>query len=195
MTDHDTARRRWDRRAPRYDVGPGSERLAIGDSRSWLCSRAVGRTLEVAVGTGRNVPLYRPEVELTAIDLSPGMLAQARRRAERLGRQIQLDEGVAEKLPYADAEFDTVVCTLAICAVRDRAVAIAEMYRVLRPGGRLLLLDHLEPRWVRGRPVTLAIRQGFVVERHERLRLGLIERLDARRPPLPEAATGNSDQT
>jgi ubiquinone/menaquinone biosynthesis C-methylase UbiE len=185
-TDTDIVRRRWDRRARRYDLaGARFERLAIGDSRQWTCARAGGDTLEVAVGTGRNLALYGSDVRLTGIDLSPGMLAKARRRVAGPGRAVDLREGDAERLPYADATFDTVVCTLALCAIPDRAAAIAEMHRVLRPGGRLLLVDHAEPRWRWGRPADLALRQGFIAQERQRLRLGLIERLAARKPPVP----------
>jgi ubiquinone/menaquinone biosynthesis C-methylase UbiE len=187
MKKQDLARARWDRRAEHYDkAGVRAERWAIGDSREWVCAQARGRTLEVAVGTGRNLPLYRDDVILTGVDLSPGMLAFARQRAGELGRHVELREAPAEQLPFDDSSFDTVVCTLAVCAVADRAAAIAEMSRVLRPGGRLLLLDHLERRWVRGRPATLAVRQGLVPVLRERLRLGVIERLAARKPDRPE---------
>jgi SAM-dependent methyltransferase len=179
------ARQRWDRRAATYDSkGLRAERWAIGDGREWICSRARGRTLEVAIGTGRNLPLYG-EVELTGIDLSPAMLDVARRRARQLGLAIDLREGPAEQLPFPDAEFDTVVCTMAVCSVADRAGAIGEMYRVLRPGGLLLLIDHFEPRWIRGRPATLAVREGFIPERRLSTRLGAIDRLAARKPGLP----------
>jgi len=177
MITVDVERRRWDRRA-----GFPLERWTIRDSRKWICSLAKGRTLEVGVGTGLNLPLYGRDLELSGIDLNPGMLAMARRRATESGRNIDLREGNAEMLPFPDASFDTVVCTLAVCSVADRGSAIGEMYRVLRPGGLLLLLDHLERRWIRGRPALLAIRHGFVVERRERLWMGLIERLAARKP-------------
>jgi ubiquinone/menaquinone biosynthesis C-methylase UbiE len=173
----------WGNRAERYDgMGDRVERLAIGDSRQWICRRAYGRTLEVAIGTGRNLPLYGPDVDLVGVDLSPGMLAVARRTASRLGRPVALHEAAAERLPFADASFDTVVCTLAICSVSSRDESIAEMYRVLRPGGRLLLIDHVERRWRSGRPADLAVHQGFAPESRERRRLGLIERLAARKP-------------
>ena len=177
MVAVEVERRRWDRRA-----GFPLERWTIRDSRKWICSLAHGRTLEVAVGTGLNLPHYRRDVELTGVDLNPSMLAMARRRATELGRDIDLRETNAEMLPFPDASFDTAVCTLAVCSVVDRGAAIGEMYRVLRPGGLLLLLDHLERRWIRGRPAELAIRHGFVVERRERLWMGLIERLAARKP-------------
>ena len=177
MVTVDVERRRWDRRA-----GFPLERWTIRDSRKWICSLAQGRTLEVGVGTGLNLPLYSRDLELTGVDLNPGMLAMARRRATELGRSIELRESNAETLPFPDASFDAVVCTLAVCSVANRDTAIAEMYRVLRPGGPLLLLDHLERRWIRGRPAGLAIRHGFVPERRERLWMGLIERLAAHKP-------------
>ncbi|WP_326550837.1 class I SAM-dependent methyltransferase [Micromonospora sp. NBC_01813] len=183
MTDQPTASGPWDRRAARYDTfGLRAERLIVGDSRAWLCEQATGRTLEVAAGTGRNFSFYPPEVTLVAIDASTGMLDVARDRAAALGRDIEIRQADATALPYADASFDAVVCTLALCSVADREGALAEMHRVLRPGGRLLLLDHYERRWRQTRPADLALRQGFVAERRRRLRLGLIERLAARRP-------------
>jgi ubiquinone/menaquinone biosynthesis C-methylase UbiE len=187
VAGQDIRRRRWDRRATRYDTsGVRLEQWMIGDGRAWVCSRARGLTLEVAIGTGRNLSLYGDEVELTGVDLSPGMLDVARRRAAELGRAVELREGEAERLPFPNDTFDTVVCTLAICAVADRSAALAEMYRVLRPSGALLLLDHAQWRWLWSpRPADLAVREGFIRESRERTRLGLIERLAARKPLRP----------
>ncbi len=177
-------RQRWDRLAEYYRRHDARrlERIAYGDSRAWICRQATGRTLEVAAGSGLNFEWYPADVDLTGVDLSPAMLALARERAPALGLQAELREADAEQLPFRDASFDTVVCTLAVCEIPDREAAIAEMYRVLRPGGRLLLLDHVEPRWLRGRPATIAVNAGFRIERRQRLRLGVIERLAARRP-------------
>jgi ubiquinone/menaquinone biosynthesis C-methylase UbiE len=97
---------------------------------------------------------------------------------------VSLLQADAAQLPFAAASFDTVVCTLAMCEFRDRSAVLAEMYRILCPGGRLLLLDHAQWRWpLHGRPATLALDIGFIPHRRERLRFGLIERLDARKPP------------
>src|SRR5215208_6161316 len=137
-------RRIWDRTAERYDRSMDlTERLLFQGGRAWVCGQATGEVLEVAVGTGRNLAFYPVEVSLTGIDLSPGMLAIARERARQLGLNADLREADTQALPFPDASFDTVVCTLSLCNIPDDRRALAEMKRVLRPGGRLLLLDHV----------------------------------------------------
>ena len=199
------ARRLWDRLAPGYDraIRP-VEWLLFGGGRQWVCSRATGRVLEVAVGTGRNFPFYPAAVSVTGLELSPAMLSIARRRARNLGLDVHLCEGDAQALPFAAASFDTVLCTLSLCNVPDPATAIAEMARVMRPGGRMLLLDHVVSRWrpVRAlqrlaeavtvpaaeehltrRPAAMLPAAGLrIVESHRR-KLGIAERVHARRGP------------
>jgi ubiquinone/menaquinone biosynthesis C-methylase UbiE len=197
-------RRQWDAYAPRYDRDMGFfERLQFGGGREWVCAQASGEVLEVAVGTGRNLPHYPKGVRLTGIDFSPAMLEQARSRAAKLGREIVLREADAQALPFPDAAFDTVVCTLGLCGFPDERAAIVEMHRALRPGGKLLLLDHigshhalilfgqrlLEKLTVRmlgdyqtRRPLPLVEQVGFVVRHQERLKFGTVERLAAVKP-------------
>jgi ubiquinone/menaquinone biosynthesis C-methylase UbiE len=145
--DRQNARRRraWDKQAPKYDKQIGwFERHLFGeDNRQWVCSRADGDVLEVAVGTGLNLPFYGKNVRLTALDLSPAMLAIAKQRAEELDIAVDLREGDAHQLPFPDASFDAVVCTLSLCNIPDPLRAVGEMSRVLRPGGRLVLVDHI----------------------------------------------------
>jgi ubiquinone/menaquinone biosynthesis C-methylase UbiE len=200
----DRLRGKWEKYAPRYDRDIGFfERLQFGGGREWVCSQATGDVLEVAVGTGRNLGFYPDGVRLTGLDFSPAMLAQARARAAELGREIELREGDAQALPFPDASFDTVVCTLGLCGFPDERSAIAEMHRVLRPGGKLLLLDHvgshhrlihfgqwlLEKLTVRmlgdyqtRRPLPLVEQAGFAVQRQERLKAGTVERVAAIKP-------------
>jgi ubiquinone/menaquinone biosynthesis C-methylase UbiE len=200
-------RRHWDRHARSYDKQMAfMERVLFGDGRQWICAQATGEVLEVAIGTGRNLPYYPDDVRLTGVDFSPAMLARARRQAEKLGRQVDLRLGDAQALDLPDASFDTVVCTLSLCAIPDHRRAVAEMKRVLRPGGRLLLLDHVAaaPRSVRAiqwllelaarplaeehlrrRPLLQVQAEGFQVERRERSKLGIVERLTARKPAEP----------
>jgi ubiquinone/menaquinone biosynthesis C-methylase UbiE len=195
------ARRVWDAFAPRYDRAMRLfDRWQFGGGRQWVCSRARGDVLEVAVGTGLNLSFYPADVRLTGVDLSPAMLAVARQRADDLGRDVDLREADAQALPFADASFDTLVCALALCAIPDERAAITEMRRVLRPGGRLLLLDHVGSQWwpvwaaqrlletftVRTageyqtrRPLPLVQAAGFVVEETQRLKAGTVERVAA----------------
>ena len=100
-------------------------------------------TLELGVGTGVNLPLYPTDVELTGIDISPRMVGLARVAAPRLGLSISFTVADARQLPYSDEMFDTVVGTLFFSAVPSPGAAMADAMRVLRPGGRILVLDHV----------------------------------------------------
>ncbi|WP_075739338.1 MULTISPECIES: class I SAM-dependent methyltransferase [Actinoalloteichus] len=134
----------WDGLAAGYDRRSATvEQKYLGDSRPWVCGRALGATLEIAVGTGLNFPHYPAEVELTGIEWSPAMLDIARRRAESAGRRTDLRVADATRLPFPPDSFDTVVSTFAMCCIPDHRLALAEAVRVLRPGGRLLLADHV----------------------------------------------------
>jgi ubiquinone/menaquinone biosynthesis C-methylase UbiE len=138
-------RRSWAKQAPKYDKSIGFfERRVFGPGhRSWACGKAEGETLEVAVGTGLNLPLYGSSVSLTGIDLSPEMLAIARRRAAELDPDFRLEEGDAHALAFPENTFDTVISTYSLCNIPDPHVAVGEMKRVLRPGGKLILVDHI----------------------------------------------------
>src|ERR687890_1307247 len=206
MTANRTERvpRHYDRSAGSYDrIIAWAEKTLFGGGREWACSRARGEVLELAVGTGRNLPFYPEGVRLTGIELSPKMLAIARRRARELNAGLDLRTGDAQNLPFPNASFDTVVATLALCTIPDDRRAVAEAARVLRPGGRLLLLEHvrsplLPVRVLQGilNPLFVLLEKdhllreplrhveglGLVVERLERSKVGIVERLVARRP-------------
>lgn len=206
-----TARQKrvWDKTAPTYDKQIALfEKIWFAGGRQWLGQRAHGRVLEVAIGTGRNLPHYRSGTSVTGIELSPAMLAIARERATDLGRAVELREGDAELLPFDDASFDTVVCALSLCTIPDPAIAIAEMYRVLAPGGALLLVDHIASSWppiraaqwlleritIRAagehftrRQLPLVQAAGFQIAETERLKAGTVERIFARKPATREA--------
>lgn len=203
------ARRHYDKAASRYDRQIAFfERVLFGDGRRWVCSQAEGEVLEIAVGTGRNLKHYPPDVRLIGIELSPNMLELARNEATRIGRTADLRLGDAQALEFSDASFDTVVCTLSLCTIPDDRAAVSEMWRVLRPGGRLALLEHVRsPQWgVRAaqrllEPLFLALEHdhllreplqhvqalGFEIDRVERSKAGIVERLSARKPPAARA--------
>ncbi|MEX0916153.1 MAG: class I SAM-dependent methyltransferase [Wenzhouxiangellaceae bacterium] len=118
--------------------------------RCWrrsLARLAWGRVLEVGCGTGQMLPLYPESVELFGLEPNPDLLARARRR----GPQAALLQGSAEHLPFPDESFDTVIAGLVFCSVPDPARGLAEIRRVLRPNGSLLMLEHVHARSRAGR--------------------------------------------
>ena len=203
-TEKERIRGIYERDADGYDRQMGFfERLLFRGNREWVCSRAQGKTLEVAAGNGRNLPFYREGIELTTIEFSPAMLDLARQRAAELDRKVDQQEGDAENLTFEDNSFDTVICTYGLCTIPDDQKAVSEMARVLRPGGRLLLAEHvrsprrgirrgqrlLEPLMIRlegdhllREPLDHVQREGLVVEELERSKLGIVELLSARKP-------------
>ena len=115
----------------------------MADLRRGALAAARGRVLEIGVGTGLNLDHYPPEVaEMVGLDPNPGMLELAARQAARAPMPVELKPGDAERLPFPDGSFDTVVSTLTLCSVPDPARALAEVERVLAPGGRFLFLEH-----------------------------------------------------
>jgi ubiquinone/menaquinone biosynthesis C-methylase UbiE len=200
-------RRYWDKEAAGYDKQMAfADRYLFGDTRSWVCSQAVGHTLEVGIGTGLNLPFYPNDIQLTGIDFSPVMLEGARQRARDLGLAVDLREGDALVLPFPDARFDTVVATFSLCAILEDRHAVAEMSRVLRPDGLLLLGDHvassllpvrvlqyvlelgtvpLQGEHFTRRPARHVEAAGFRIEKQDRFKLGLVERIAARKPATP----------
>lgn len=178
------------------------EAFLFADARRWACALARGCVLEIGIGTGRNIPLYRADVELTGVDLSPAMLEVARQRARDLARTVELHVADADTLPFMDGSYDVVVSTLVLCTIPSPEHALAEVHRVLRPGGRLLVVDHVrspvlavrllqlvfDPVLVRfagdhllREPADIVTRVGFQIEHLRRTRLGVVERLSARR--------------
>lgn len=113
----------------------------LGDTRRALLGEAHGRVLDVGSGTGSNLPLFPAGVdELVLSEPSPNMLRVLRREVRG---PVELVQAPAERLPFADDSFDYVTCTLVLCTVPDPAAGLAEVARVLRPGGKLLFLEHV----------------------------------------------------
>ena len=130
--------KKWDRASRWYDLATVAlEALVFRRLRSRLLKSAVGRVLEVAAGSGLNFAHYPGGLDITAVDLSPGMLIRARHRGAR--KIVVMD---AEHLAFKDGSFDTVVSTLGTCTFPHPVEALREMRRVCRPGGNVLLLEH-----------------------------------------------------
>jgi ubiquinone/menaquinone biosynthesis C-methylase UbiE len=206
QAQNEKVQRSWAKQAKRYDKSIGFfERRLFGRSlRPWACQKATGKTLEVAIGTALNLPHYPEDVELIGIDLSPEMLELARERSAELARAVDLYEADAHNLPFEAESFDTAVCTYSLCNIPDPQRAVDEMKRVLRPGGKLILVDHiraaskpvfwlqktieflsarLEGEHMTRRPGDQVEAAGFdIVERDRMAVAGMVERLVAVKP-------------
>lgn len=146
----DQLRHVYDRLAPVYDKSAGLlENVVLGDLRQAFGDQLRGDTLEIAIGSGLNLPYYTPAVTRAAgVDLSSGMLEEARKRADTLGRKIELVQMNAEQLAFPDQSFDTVAVCLALCTVPRPSVALDEIARVCRPDGVAVFLEHVRsPNW------------------------------------------------
>lgn len=143
----DTIRAVYERFARTYDRSQWvTEFFLLRRFRRRLISRvechARCQVLEVGIGTGANLQYYPSNSVITGIDLTRSMLERALARAHRLGRQLTVEVVDAEKLPFGDGAFDTVVSTLTLCTTPDPLRLLGEMTRVCRPDGRILLLEH-----------------------------------------------------
>jgi ubiquinone/menaquinone biosynthesis C-methylase UbiE len=186
-------------------LAAAGERFGLAEVRGRLLADTAGRVLEVGAGSGSNFAHYPHAVgQVVAVEPEPHLRRLAEQAAGRAPVPVSVVDGVAEALPAGDREFDTAVVTLVLCSVADQPRALAELHRVLRPGGRLVLWEHVRAErppltivqdaldrtvWPLvsggchvGRDTAAAITAaGFTVERLERRRM-----LDTR-IPLPMA--------
>src|SRR5438132_3327845 len=120
------------------------EQAGLGALRQELLAGARGRVLEVGGGTGANLPFYGPGVEsLTITEPEPPMLRRLERRVREQAPETRVLQAPAEDLPFEDDAFDVAVSTLVLCGVDDQQRALRELRRVLRPGGRLIFIEHV----------------------------------------------------
>jgi ubiquinone/menaquinone biosynthesis C-methylase UbiE len=120
-----------------------TEKAGLHDLRRGLLAGASGKVLEIGAGTGLNIPLYDPSVELTMTEPYPPMVKRLQRRVGEQTPAAKVLRAPAEDIPFEDDTFDTVVSTLVLCGVDDQPRALRELRRVLKPGGTFLFLEHV----------------------------------------------------
>ena len=134
---------RYNRIAPLYNVIEAIPEPMYKPWRKMLLVKAKGKILEIGVGTGKNFPHYPSGACVTGIDIADRMLVVARKKAAELGLSFDLGEGDAQNLSFPDNSFDTVVATFVFCSVPDPVQGLKELRRVVKPAGRILLLEHV----------------------------------------------------
>jgi len=154
-TDSAAIKKRYDRIAPYFDgLEAMMEGLFFKKWRERLWAKVDGHhILEVGVGTGKNFDYYPKDARITAIDFSEEMLKQAALKKDRKNTNVELELMDVQSLPFADNSFDTVICSFVFCSVPLPVKGLKELYRVCKPGGQVLLLEHV----LSSNPVMAAI--------------------------------------
>ncbi len=204
----EATRRRYNRIAPVYDLMESMvERSRYSRWRQVLWSKVEGKDiLEVGVGTGKNFPYYPESAEVTPVDFSEKMLSRAREKAQRRGLKVHLLQMDTQNLEFEDNTFDTVIASFVFCSVPDPVLGLMEVERVCRPGGKVLLLEHVlsanrilawmmnlaNPLVVRiigeninRRTVDNVARTGLIVEEVSDLAAGIFKLIEAKKQIRP----------
>ncbi len=141
--DKDTIRLKYDRYSKKYNLFKGHlELLGVRKLRKELLKNASGKILEIAVGTGKNLKFYPRYSDITAIDISIGMLDIARKKAKKTTHNIVFEIMDAEHLLFKDKEFDTVVISLALSTFTNPVASLKEIARVCKSNGKILILEN-----------------------------------------------------
>ncbi|HJV46176.1 MAG TPA: methyltransferase domain-containing protein [Bacillota bacterium] len=191
----ETIKRRYNRISTIFDW---MDRMIKNEWRMKTLSQVSGNVLEVGVGTGANLSFYPKGITMTGIDFSPGMLRFAHKKAYELNLPVKLLEMDAQQMEFADNSFDYVVATCVYCSVPDPIAGLKEMRRVCKPGGKVLLLEHMRSDhpvlgWVMDRlnPITVSMyganinrrtienikKAGFIIVEEEKLMGSIMRRL------------------
>lgn len=136
----DSIRRRYNRTALFFDW---MDNMIPVKLRRKAVEQVAGKVLEVGVGTGANLEFYLPGCQVTGIDFSSGMLQKAKKKLTKAKVPITLLEMDAQAMTFPDDSFDTVLATCVFCSVPDPIKGLKEVKRVCRPGGRIILLEHV----------------------------------------------------
>jgi ubiquinone/menaquinone biosynthesis C-methylase UbiE len=192
-------RQKWDAASRTFDLFAFGEERRFGPHKRRLFSKIRGETLMVAAGTGNDFQFFPPGEHIVAIDISPKMLERAARKAAAYSGRIELHEMDVCALPFPDASFDTVATVCTFCSVPRPVAGLHEVYRVLKPGGQLLMFEHVRSRIVGlGRLMDLmtllsrrlgpelnrdtvgnVLKAGFTLEREENVYLDVVKIIEA----------------
>jgi ubiquinone/menaquinone biosynthesis C-methylase UbiE len=134
----------WERNVVPTLIGCACSQPQIMKARSRIVGQSEGDVLELGCGGGINMAFYEAAriTSFTGLDPSPGLLDATNKAVEKFGMKADIRAGIGEAMPFEDARFDTVLVTFTLCSVQDQAQVLAEMRRVLRPGGKALFLEH-----------------------------------------------------
>jgi ubiquinone/menaquinone biosynthesis C-methylase UbiE len=135
--------KKWDRASRTYDLFAKVDNRRLGSEKQRLLAKARGKMLHVAAGTGNDFKFFPPGMEIVSIDISPKMLEQARSKAAGYKGSIELREADVHDLNDADGTFDTVATIFTFCSVPNPITGLQELRRVLKPGGQILMLEHV----------------------------------------------------
>lgn len=196
------AQAKWDRTSRTYELLTWGEERRFGPAKQRLFAKMKGRCLMLAAGTGADFRFFPPGLTITALDISPGMIERARSRAEAYRGSLTLEVMDAQALEFSDTSFDTVVTSCTFCSVPDPLRGLRELYRCLRPGGQLLMFEHVRSRVgpiallqdmmtlitshigpdMNRDTVSNVVRAGFDLYREDNVYLDVVKAIEARRP-------------
>jgi ubiquinone/menaquinone biosynthesis C-methylase UbiE len=137
--------KRYNRIAGIYDIMEAPMENLFSKWRREMLKEASGKTLEVGIGTGKNIPFYPEDIQLTGIDFSPKMVEIAREKAEK-SKSVKILEMDAENMSFSDDSFDTVVTSCVFCSVPNPVKGLEEIRRVCKNKGKILMLEHVRSR-------------------------------------------------
>lgn len=199
----DTAcRSRWDQLSHTYDWVTWGDERRLGPAKSRLFRGMRGNCLMVAAGTGMDFRYFPPGLTITALDISPAMIERARPRADAYHGTLALHVMDVQALDFPDQSFDTVATACTFCSVPDPLRGLRELHRCLKPGGRLLMFEHVRSRFgpiafmqdlmtplfrrtmgpeMNRDTVANVMRAGFELVREENVYVDVVKAIEARR--------------
>lgn len=195
-------RDKWDRASRTYDWTTWGDERRFGPAKRRLFAKMAGRCLMVAAGTGNDFRHFPPGLTIDAIDISPGMVERARNKASSYKGTLVVQVMDVQELGFPDAAFDTVATAGTFCSVPDPVRGLRELYRCLKPGGQLLMFEHVRSRFgpialfqdlmtpitrrigpdMNRDTVSNVLRAGFELCREENVYVDVIKAIEARRP-------------